>query len=149
MNYGQFPLREVTGDRWHDRDVPAMLTEDGDYIVYHGTSWKLSAKIISERTLLHDDMRCVGITTHPSEASIYGIMKAMKEGKNPKNPSTVLRVVIEKEWLDSQTIQREVGGSGRNQFLINIDKVPPEAIKDICVAGVRGSYLRAYSYKGK
>jgi hypothetical protein len=129
-----FPLR--SDDRINDNDNPPQRTSNGDYIVYHGTNIINARVIFKNRQLKFDNMGVVGISTHPSRADVFGAMKA-KKGV----PGVVLQIVIDKGWLEAQDITREVGGSGRDQFLIHAE-VPPEAIKDIQLARVSGTPLK-------
>ncbi len=135
-----FPLRSGGGDKIHSKDSPPQLTASGDYILYHGTNIVNARKIFKTRTLLRDDIGSVGITTHPSRADVFGVMKAKKG-----IPSVVLRLIIDKQWLDAQEISREVGGSNLDQFLIHTDAIPSEAIKDIKLARVSGTPLQGGS----
>jgi len=137
-----FPLSH--GDKIHTADNPPQLTSNGDYILYHGTNMANARKIFKSRKLIRDDIGSIGISTTPSRADVFGAMKAKKG-----NPSVVLRIIVDKEWLDSQEISREVGGSGRDQFLIRTDVMPSEAIKDIQLARVSGTPLRGGSLEYK
>jgi len=136
-----FPLREGVGDTIHERDTPPDLSPEGGYIVFHGTSLKRARKILQERTITHDDLGHVGFSTTSSEAAVYGCMKAMAE----KDKSAVIRMELDSQWFMSQSVSRETGGSGRNQFLINPSYssrkkavIPPEAIRDIRIVRMGG-----------
>tara|TARA_Y100000034_G_scaffold118135_1_gene158480 strand:+ start:1624 stop:2100 length:477 start_codon:yes stop_codon:yes gene_type:complete len=136
-----FPLREWSGEKVHDRDTPPELSDSGGYVIFHGTSLNRARKILQERTVTHDDLGHVGFSTTSSEAAVYGCMKAMAE----KDKSAVIRMELDPEWFMKQSVSRETGGSGRNQFLINPSysskeraKIPPEAIRDIRIVRMGG-----------
>lgn len=103
-----WPIRPEVGDKINEQDSPPEITPEQDYVLYHGTSLIRAKKIISDRRLLSDDIGNVGISTTHRGAHVYGSMKAAQE----KSQSAVLRLVIDGEWLRSQRISREVGGSG-------------------------------------
>jgi hypothetical protein len=129
-----WPVRPGVGEDPTEKDDPPELTPSGDYVLYHGTATSLARKILDERRILHDDWKMVGVTTTPSEAWSYGQMKAIDLRKeNPEEEPVVLRVVIDRGWLEGQEIQREVGGTGINTWLINVVEVPSSAIKDLRV----------------
>ena len=129
-----WPYRQGTGDNPREKDIPPELTAEKDYVLYHGTNIKNTRSIFKTKTLLHDDIGVIGISTTPSEAGVFAAMKT----KHPNNPGTILRLVIDKNWLLQQEITREVGGSGRNQWLINVSKIPPHVIKQLDLYSVLG-----------
>jgi len=127
-----FPFDARTGQGPKALDVPPERTPEGDFVVYHGSSRATARKIMQERTLRPDDIGRVGITTVPGDARTYGYLH--RQG----GPATVVQMVIDKNWLGQQLIEREYGGRGANQFLIRPPHgsafgtkmtVPPEAIK--------------------
>jgi len=129
-----WPVRPDIGEDPTEKDTPPELTASGDYILYHGTAGSLARKILDERRILHDDWKKVGITTTPKEAWSYGQMKSLDLRKNDDdedNAPTVLRVIIDRDWLTKQQIHREVGGAGINTWLIDVLEIPSSAIKDI------------------
>lgn len=131
-----FPFDVVTGQVPNARDTAPERTGDGDFVLYHGTSRVGADAILAERRLAPDDLGCVGVTTLPGAAQVFA---SMKRGE-------VLRLVIDKEWLSTQKAVREIGGSGRDQFLIqpadiydvrerrrSWPGVPVEAVKAVSV----------------
>ena len=128
-----WPVRPGTGDDPRPQDTPPELTPEGDYILYHGTNVTNFRSINKTRELKHDDLHLVGITTTPSAAGTYA---AMKIKRNPSNPSVVVRLVVDKNWLLKQEMSREAGGSGKDQWLLHVDKIPSHAIKGLDVYSV-------------
>ena len=131
-----WPNRKGTGDEPHDGDTPPQTTPEGDYVLYHGTNMINAQHIVKARQIDHDDWHCVGVTTTPSAAQVFGCMKARKG-----NASVILRIVVRKLWLLTQEITREIGGSGKDQWLIRTEKMPPHAIKDIRIYSVNGDVV--------
>lgn len=91
---------------WDERDQSPERTPEGDYIFYHGTSPEGAESIRQEGMIRPDDMNVVGLSTTPGQAQAYAAMK--------KGP--VLRIIVKADDLAQFKIQREIGGSGRNQF---------------------------------
>ncbi len=127
----EWPVRQGTGDEPHSQDTPPHM-ENGDYVLYHGTHLLSAENILHTHRINHDDWHCVGVCTTPSAAQTYASMKA----KTYK--SAVLRVVVRREWLTQQEITREVGGGGKDQWLIRVDCMPPEAMRDIRIYSISG-----------
>lgn len=134
-SWAGFPFDQVTGQAPNERDTPPERTEDGDFVLYHGTSIAGAAAIQRERRLMPDDLGVVGVTTVPGAAQTFAAMKGGGE---------VLRLVIDQRWLSAQSVVREIGGRGRDQFLIQsadsyeqlgrrFDGVPSEAVKSVSV----------------
>lgn len=136
-----WPIRPGVGEDPTEADAPPKLTSSGDYVLYHGTAGSLARKIMEERRILHDDWKRVGITTTPSEAWDYALMKSLdlrSDYDDVENAGTVIRVVIDKNWLTKQSVEREVGGTGKNTWLINVPELPSSAIKDIEIYSIYG-----------
>lgn len=131
-----WPLRQGTGERIKDRDTPPEVTPTGDYILYHGTCGSTARIILKEQRLLRDDIGVVGVTTIPGQASVFACMKYAKD-RSPSNAPTVLKAVIDKDWLLKQEITREVGGSGHDQWLIRAGEVP---LKHVEVHSIYGTH---------
>jgi len=129
-----WPNRQGTGDDPRAGDTPPEVI-GGDYVLYHGTNMPNAEKILEIKRLFNDDLGYVGVTTTPSAAGSYAAMKA--SGRN-NIPSVVLRLVLDKNWLLSQTITRETGGSGKDQWLIDVREIPPQAIKVINIYSIWG-----------
>lgn len=107
-SFDGFPFDLRTGQQPNERDTAPERTSDGDFILYHGSSPAGAERIIADRELLPDDLGVVGVTTTPGAAQTFA---AMKGGE-------VLRLVLDAGWLAQQSVMREVGGSGCNQFLV-------------------------------
>ena len=135
-----WPVRQGYGEEPREQDTPPEVTPEGDYILYHGTCGSFARKILEERRILHDDMQRVGLTTRPHEAANFAVMKWISEGGGDENAGTVLRLVIDKDWFLAQIVEREVGGSGRNTWLLDVKEIPPEAIKDIEIHAIRSTH---------
>lgn len=129
-----WPVRPAVQERPNEKDNPPALS-GRDYVVYHGTNIQNARQIFKNRTLLHDDIGVVGFTTTPSAAGVYAAMKI----KRPNNPGVVLRIELDADWFLQQDISREGGGSGYDQWLIHVDKVPPQAIKRLELYSVYGT----------
>lgn len=123
-NWENFPMRYEI-DPIRPLDTPPQKTKNGDFILYHGTIDKSAEEIIKTKTLKKDDIGSVGITTTPNEARKFARFK-----RNFGVP-TILKLIIDKEWMAKQKISHEVGGTGYNEFLIRTDSIPSEAIKNI------------------
>jgi len=124
-----WPWRQVTGEAPRPKDIAPMRTEKGDFILFHGTTLSRAESIIKNKTLAPDDIGCVGIATTLRGASSFSTLHV-----SPGDPAVIIKIVIEKNWLKTQNITHEIGGSGQNQFLINRKfgqkaTIPPEAIK--------------------
>ena len=109
----------------HPKDTPPEIV-NGNYILYHGTTAKTAKTIITNRLLKQTKGWGIGITTTYRDAEPYALMKSL----DIKDRKVVLRIEVDKEWLDAQEIHREIGGRGVNQFLIQGD-IPSGAIKSI------------------
>jgi thioredoxin reductase len=130
-SWAWFPFSQVTGQRPNERDTAPERTDEGDFILYHGTSPQGAEAITSERRVKPDDLGAVGVTTRPGAAQVFS---AMKHG-------SVLKLVIDMKWLRRQTAIREIGGSGRDQWLLQASYananpkawsgIPPEALKSV------------------
>ncbi len=131
-----WPLRQGTGEKTRDRDTAPEVTPAGDYILYHGTCGSTARIILEEHRLLRDNMGVVGVTTIPGQASVFACMKYAKD-RSPSNAPTILKILIDKDWLLKQEIKREIGGSGRDQWLIQADKVP---LKDVKIHSIYGTH---------
>ena len=129
-----WPNRKGTGDEPHAFDTPPELIQ-GDYILYHGTNMPYAKSILEQRRVTKDDWGKVGICATPKAAGIYAAMKASAKDNIP---SVVLRMVIDKKWFLSQEVTREGGGSGKDQWLIESEEIPPNAIKVIGIYSVWG-----------
>ncbi|MDD5053633.1 MAG: hypothetical protein PHO27_12935 [Sulfuricurvum sp.] len=133
-----FPLRKDVGEQPNDKDVPPEVTR-GDFILYHGTSDIAAASIVKSKTIKPDDIGSVGIATTPIAAKTYATHKIGK-GNKP----TILKMVIDKDWMVKQQVRHEIGGHGHSAFLIQPDyklgikaTIPSEAIKSIEVCKER------------
>lgn len=140
-----WPHRKGTGDDPHEKDTPPERTSEGDFIVYHGTSFKRAKLIIHQQQILHDDMKTVGVCTSHWAAGTYASMKAMQD----QSESAVLQIVLDRRWFLQQELSREIGGSNRDQWLIQPTykfqdqcmkpaNIPPEAIKQIKIYSISG-----------
>jgi len=129
-----WPNRPGTGDDPRVGDTPPEVIS-GDYVLYHGTNMPNAEKILELKRIFNDDMGRVGITTTPKAAGVYAAMKA--SAKNDI-PSVVLRLVVDNNWLLTQEITRETGGSGKDQWLISAQEIPPQAIKTINIYSIWG-----------
>ena len=130
-----WPNRQGTGDDPHAGDTPPEVLPDGSYIFYHGTNMPNARKIQEQRRVLKDDIGSVGICTTPRAAGTYATMKSSAK---ENIPSVVLRLIIDKDWFLSQELTREGGGGGKDQWLINTEDIPPEAIRAISIYSVWG-----------
>lgn len=104
------------GDQRKSADTPPERTPDGGYVLYHGSSAEGAAAIISELRLRPDDLGVVGFGTTPQAVSVYGVIRGRR--------GPVLRVVVERAVFESQVVTREIGGSGRDQWLVNRPRTP-------------------------
>lgn len=102
------PFDRQTGQQPNERDTPPERTPHGEFVLYHGTSPHGAEQIISGRRLHPDDLNVVGFSTTASQAQSFA---AMKHGP-------VLRITVPPDELGRFRVSREIGGSGRNQFLI-------------------------------
>jgi hypothetical protein len=102
------PFDQRTGQRPKPTDTAPQRTAEGDFIVYHGTSLSGAEQIRTEGWLRPDDFNCVGFATTPGQAQVFA---AIKHG-------VVLRVTLPLAALAARRVVREVGGSGRDQFLV-------------------------------
>lgn len=132
-NWDNWPSRKGTGDDPHDTDAPPERTPNGDYVFYHGTDLNNATKILSERRIGLDNWGLAGINTTISNAQTYASIK----GSSTKSPSTVLKIIVDKNWFQQQQVTREVGGNGKDSWLIQ-GEIPPSAIKSINIQRVRG-----------
>jgi hypothetical protein len=113
------------------QDTPPETDSRGNYIVYHGTILSTAKEIIKTKLVKQSSGWGTGITTTPWEAKGYAGMKRIDVGGlETGEKAAVLQIVIDKNWFHKQVIQREVGGHGKNEFLIRGDIVP-KAIKKI------------------
>lgn len=128
-----WPYRKGTGDDPREQDTPPIRTANGDFILFHGTSLKRAKQIADERMIRPDNWGTAGVNTTASNAGTYAAMKASKE----KDRSAVLRLVVDKSWLMQQEITREVGGNGRDSWLIS-GEIPSAAIKQISIERISG-----------
>jgi hypothetical protein len=129
-----WPNRKGTGDDPHEQDTPPQMLGD-NYVVYHGTNMIFAQQIMAQRRVAHDDIGYCGICTTPRAASVYA---SMKSDAKKNIPSVVLSLVLDGKWLNQQEITREVGGSGKDQWLLGIKEIPPQAIKDIKIYSIWG-----------
>lgn len=129
-----WPGRQGTGDDPRDADTHPERTSNGDYVFYHGTDLNTATKIIKERRIGPDNWGKAGINTTSSNAQQYASMKASAT----RSPSTVVRLVVDRQWFQQQEVTREVGGNGRDSWLISGGEIPPQAIKDIHIYKIRG-----------
>lgn len=85
-------------------------TPSGDFVFYHGTSPEGAQSIMQSHTLRPDGIGAVGISTTWGQAQVFASMK--------RGP--ILKLVIPAAFFSSgqAIVKREIGGSGRNQFLI-------------------------------
>jgi hypothetical protein len=114
-------------DLLSQKDSPIERDRYGDYVLYHGTSNANAAKILRERRVKASKGWGTGFALSPGRASIYGSMKSMKD----KSGSTVLRLVVKKEWMEKgRVFRRETGGSGWDQFLVTGD-ISPKALRRV------------------
>lgn len=130
-----WPNRQGTGDEPHPGDTPPQVLPDGHYVLYHGTNMTNARKIIEQRRVLKDDIGYVGICTTPRAAGTYAAMKASAK---EDNASVVLRLIVDKDWFLSQEISREGGGSGKDQWLIHAEEMPPEGIRALSIFSIWG-----------
>lgn len=130
-----WPNRKGTGDDPHDQDAPPNLTSAGDYVLYQGTNMTNAKKILAQRTIQFDDIGSVGVTTTPRAAGVFAAMKASARNDEP---SVVLQLVVDKDWFLKQDISREVGGGGKDQWLLKAE-IPSSAIKQIKIYSVWGT----------
>lgn len=106
-----WPWHELIGEGPREGDVSPARTPAGDFILWHGTSPEAAERIIAERIIRPDDLGTVGFGTTREAVASYAAMKGGAEGVR-------LRVVVSPEMLSMFVIHHEVGGSGRNQFLV-------------------------------
>jgi hypothetical protein len=142
LSWVGMPFRTRTGESFHDKDTPPERTPSGDFIFYHGTTIKRAEKIIAEKRLLHDDMNYCGVGTNPEAVSNYATIKAVKErGKLKRAPSAIVRIVVSQKWFDEhpESVIRETGGSGKNQFLIRTKELP---LLDAKIIRKRGTNIK-------
>jgi len=130
-----FPLRSDIGQQPTEKDTPPKRTPEGDFILYHGTSRDAAKKIIDTRTLLADDIGCVGVGTIPDAVSTFAAHKQEAGG------AVILQIVVDKDWMAKQQIRHE-GGGHHSAFLIygerpkvKMAKIPSEVIKKIQIIG--------------
>ena len=109
------------------KDKPPEMS-GGNYVFYHGTTAKTAQIIITNKLLKQTKGWGIGITTTYRDAEPYALMKSL----DTKDKKAVLKIELDKDWVDKQEIHREVGGHGVNQFLIQGD-IPPSAIRNIKV----------------
>lgn len=142
-SWEDLPFRAATGEGPSLEDVVPERAPNGDFIFYHGTSLTTAEKIVKDKMIMRDDLGYSGIGTTRGAVSVYGIMKASKENlrrrlkmvpgmmhDDPKaEKSAVLRVRISRDWFKAHpdSVSRETGGSGKNQFLIR----PPRGEKGV------------------
>ena len=113
------------------QDTPPETDSRGNYILYHGTILSTAKEIIKTKLVKQSSGWGTGVTTTPWEAKGYAGMKRVDVGGlETGEKAAVLQMVIDKDWLHKMVIQREVGGHGKNEFLIRGDIVP-KAIKKI------------------
>ena len=129
-----WPYRKGTGEQPHAFDTPPEII-NGDYVLYHGTNMPSAENILSQRRVTKDDWGKVGICTTAKAADAYA---AMKSNAKKKIPSVVIRMVVDKDWLLQQKFQREIGGGGKDQWLIDSEEIPPQAIKVIGIYSIWG-----------
>lgn len=134
-----FPFDERTGQEPGDKDTSPERTDEGHFVLYHGTSPEGAESILKGRSFHPDDFGMVGFGTTPEAARIYGIMKSGPDAK-------VIRAVIDKDWIAGQRATREIGGSGYNQFLVggphghrDWEGVPSDAVREVGVNGGKTS----------
>ena len=116
-------------------DTPPARTETGDYVLYHGT---VESNVDSIRKSgISGDMGA-GVTTTLEHAVVYGSMRKniQKREGGLDSPSVVIKTVIDRDWLEQQSVIREIGGTGKNQWLVRNEKgrnttIPPEAMKSV------------------
>jgi hypothetical protein len=113
------------------QDTPPETDSKGNYILYHGTILSTAKEIIKTKLVKLSKGWGTGVTTTPWEAKSYAGMKRIDVGGlETGEKAAVLQMVIDKDWLHKQVMQREVGGHFKNEFLIRGDIVP-KAIKKI------------------
>ena len=92
---------------------------NGNFVFYHGTSPEAAERIALEGRLLPDDLSTVGVSTTPEDARVYGVMKSGPD-------AAVLRIEVSPSNLSEVVAGHEVGGRGRNQFLLkNKERMKP------------------------
>lgn len=104
------------------------LMSGQDYVLYHGTAQATVPKLTTEG-FRGDNLGSVGLTTHPSDAGMFGTMKAGRRGRS------IVEVVIDGDWLRAERRIRREGnhagmwlvGRGRQGDVV----IPPEAIKAV------------------
>jgi len=113
------------------QDAPPETDSRGNYILYHGTILSTAKEIIKTKLVKLSKGWGTGVTTTPWEAKSYAGMKRIDVGGlKTGEKAAVLQMVIDKDWFHKQVVQREIGGHGKNEFLIRGDIVP-QAIKKI------------------
>jgi hypothetical protein len=106
-------------------DDPPKTDSKGNYILYHGTILSTAKEVIKTKLLRLSRGWGTGITTRPNEAASYANMKYLDvKGFETEEKAAVLEMVIDKDWFHKQRIHREVGGRGKNSFLVQGDIVP-------------------------
>jgi len=113
------------------QDTAPETDVKGNYILYHGTVLSTAKEIIKTKLVKLSKGWGTGVTTTPWEAKGYAGMKRIDVGGlKTGEKAAVLQMVIDKDWFHKQVIQREIGGHGKNEFLIRGD-ITPQAIKKI------------------
>ena len=123
-----WPWDQRCGERPRPKDTAPARTPNGDFILYHGTSDTAAINIIKEQHIRPDGVGVVGVGPAPRFVSVYSLMKSGVNG-------VILKVVLDKDWVATQRVRHEIGGSGFNQFLFERphytrtwDGIPPAAI---------------------
>lgn len=127
-SWDDLPFNTVIGSAHHSGDSAPKRTNNGDFIFFHGTSLSNAKRIIADKEIKRDDLGYSGVGTNKHAVSVFGTLKAMKANSTANlkhhdpnaERSAILRVVISRDWFKDRpdSVNREVGGLGRDQFLI-------------------------------
>jgi hypothetical protein len=103
-----FPFDIRLGEAPRETDSKPERNQAGQFILYHGTSREGARRIRREKMIRPDGLNAVGLATSAFGARTYAAMKG----------GPVLQVTVDPLELAGLDAGHEIGGSGRDQFLL-------------------------------